>query len=114
MEKTEKLEEIWRREAEMEEEVSDQTAFQKQAFVPLLRVSTTGRDAISNGEVTGARKAKLTDLRWKRKGVFRGSEPKQGKMKVLFSTLLPKNATGYLTVTWAGKVKLTFCSTQSE
>lgn len=47
----------------MQEEVSDQTAFQKHAFVSLLRVNTTGRNAISNGEVTGARKAKLTYLR---------------------------------------------------
>lgn len=45
----------------MQEEVSDQTAFQKHAFVP--RVNTTGRNAISNGEVTGARKATLTDLK---------------------------------------------------
>jgi len=54
----EKCEENWRREAEIQEEVSDQTAFQKQAFVPLLRVSTTVRNAVSNGEVTGPRKAK--------------------------------------------------------
>lgn len=46
--------------------------------------------------------------------MFRGSKLKEGKVKVLFSTLLPKNVTGYVTVTYAGKVRLTFCSTQSE
>lgn len=35
-------------------------------------------------------------------------------MKVLFSTLLPKNVRGYITVTCAGKVWLTLCSAEPE
>lgn len=60
------------REAEIREVVSDQTSFQKQAFVSLLSISATGRNAVVDGEVTGATKAKLADLRWKREGVLRG------------------------------------------
>lgn len=93
---------------------SDQVSLQKQTFDPLLSISTTGRNAVADGEVMGARKGKLADLRWKREGVLRGSKLKKGKVKVLFSTLLPKNVRGYIAVTCAGKEWITLCRAQSE
>lgn len=45
-----------------QEEVREQTAFQKQAFVLLWTVSTTGRNALK-WEVTGAGKVQVTDLK---------------------------------------------------
>lgn len=75
------------------------------------RVSTAVRNAVSNGEVTGARRAELTDLRWKRERVFRGNKLVQEKTKILFNTLLLKYVTRNDIVTCAGKVRFTFHGT---
>lgn len=68
---------------EGQEELREQTAFQKQAFVLLWTGKYSWQKCSLKWEVTGAGKAKLTDLRQKMECVFRGSKVKQGKWRFI-------------------------------